>query len=151
MIHSLKWWLDLGILGDPQRSWELRDLVKYSPLCHSHENLSVFTKMYHSTRIFKSVSFSLFCINNLLFFSALTILWVHLNGYIIKSGLGNSSEAGCIYSIIGISNVIGRIFLGLFCDLKRVNPIVVYTMGNFFLALNELYASYAQTFRGNFF
>ena len=40
--------------------------------------------------------------------------------------------------------------MGFFCDLKRVNPIVVYTMGNFFLALNELYASYAQTFRGKY-
>ena len=80
----------------------------------------------------------------------MTILWVHLNGYIIKSGLGDSTEAGLIYSIIGISNVVGRIFLGVFCDLKRVNPIVIYTMGNFFLALNELYASFANTFPGNF-
>ena len=78
----------------------------------------------------------------------MTILWVHLNGYIIKSGLGDSTEAGLIYSIIGISNVIGRIFLGVFCDLKRVNPIVIFTFGNFFLALNELYASFAITFPG---
>ena len=78
----------------------------------------------------------------------MTILWVHLNGYIIKSGLGNSTQAGLIYSIIGMSNVFGRIFLGIFCDLKRVNPIVVYTIGNFFLALNELYASFAQTYSG---
>ena len=78
----------------------------------------------------------------------MTILWVHLNGYIIKSGLGNSTQAGLIYSIIGMSNVFGRIFLGILCDSKRVNPIVVYTIGNFFLALNELYASFAQTYSG---
>ena len=71
-----------------------------------------------------------------------------LHSYIIKSGLGDSTEAGLIYSIIGISNVIGRIFLGVFCDLKRVNPIVIFTFGNFFLALNELYASFAITFPG---
>ena len=79
----------------------------------------------------------------------MTILWVHLNGYIIKSGLGGPTEAGLIYSTIGISNVVGRIFLGVFCDLKSVNPIVIYTVGNFFLALNELYASFANTFPGN--
>ena len=79
----------------------------------------------------------------------MTILWVHLNGYIIKSGLGGPTEAGLIYSTIAISNVVGRIFLGVFCDLKSVNPIVIYTVGNFFLALNELYASFANTFPGN--
>ena len=113
---------------------------------YMHKN--VFAKIYQSTRIFKSVPFTLFCINNLLFFASMTILWVHLNGYIIKSGLGNSTQAGLIYSIIGMSNVFGRIFLGIFCDLKRVNPIVVYTIGNFFLALNELYASFAKTYSG---
>ena len=98
--------------------------------------------------IFKNVSYSLFCVNNFLFFASLTILWVHLNGYIIKKGLGKPSEAGLIYSIIGISNIVGRVFLGIFCDQKRVDPIVLYAVGNFFLALNEFYASFAQTYKG---
>merc|ERR1719510_166477 len=108
--------------------------------------------MLYSTWIFRNVSFSLFCVNNFLFFGALTILWVYLNGYIIKSNLGGSSEAGLIYSMIGISNVVGRLFLGIFCDHKRVNPVVIFTMGNFFLAMNELYAVFFEhNFKGMLF
>ena len=112
------------------------------------KNYSLLDQLCDSLRLFQNISFSLFCINNVLFFGALTILWVHLNGYILKSGYTNN-EAGWIYSIIGISNVCGRVFLGLLCDHKRVNPVVIFTMGNFFLALNELYASYAQSYQGN--
>jgi len=110
------------------------------------KNVSLLDQLCDSLRLFQNVSFSLFCINNVLFFGALTILWVHLNGYILKSGY-SSSEAGWIYSIIGISNVCGRVFLGVLCDHKRVNPVVIFTIGNFFLALNELYASYAQSYQ----
>ena len=78
----------------------------------------------------------------------MTILWVYLNGYIINGGLGDQSEAGMIYSAIGISNVVGRIFLGVLCDHDRVNPVVVYTMGNFFLALNQFYFNFAQNLTG---
>ena len=113
------------------------------------KNVSLLDQLCDSLRLFQNVSFSLFCINNVLFFGALTILWVHLNGYILKSGY-SSSEAGWIYSIIGISNVCGRVFLGVLCDHKRVNPVVIFTIGNFFLALNELYASYAQSYQGKF-
>ena len=104
----------------------------------------------NSIKVFKNAPFVLFCINNILFFGAMTILWVYLNGYIINGGLGGQSEAGMIYSIIGISNVIGRIFFGILCDHKRVCPVVVYTVGNFFLALNQFYSNYAQTFPGKF-
>ena len=62
--------------------------------------------------------------------------------------LGGQSEAGMIYSAIGISNVIGRIFVGILCDHKRVSPVVVFTIGNFFLALNQFYCNFAQTFQG---
>jgi len=113
------------------------------------KNVSLLDQLFDSLRLFQNVSFSLFCINNVLFFGALTILWVHLNGYILKSGY-SSSEAGWIYSIIGISNVCGRVFLGILCDHKRVNPVVIFTIGNFFLALNELYASHAQSYQGIF-
>ena len=61
--------------------------------------------------------------------------------------LGGQSEAGMIYSAIGISNVIGRIFVGILCDHKRVSPVVVFTIGNFFLALNQFYCNFAQTFQ----
>lgn len=105
-------------------------------------------QILQSFKLFQNVSFCLFCVNNLLFFAAMTILWVHLNGYIIKNNFGDSSEAGLVYSVIGISNVVGRIFLGIFCDHDKVNPIVVYAFGNFLLALNELYASFAQSFGG---
>ena len=67
------------------------------------KNVSLLDQLFYSLRLFQNVSFSLFCINNVLYFGALTILWVHLNGYILKSGY-TSSEAGWIYSIIGISN-----------------------------------------------
>ena len=105
-------------------------------------------QMWNSLRIFKNVPFSLFCVNNILFFASMTILWVYLNGYIINGGLGDQSEAGMIYSAIGISNVVGRIFLGVLCDHDRVNPVVVYTMGNFFLALNQFYFNFAQNLTG---
>lgn len=116
----------------------------------SNEKESLAKQFLNSLKLFQNVSFCLFCVNNLLFFAAMTILWVHLNGYIIKNNFGDSAEAGLVYSVIGISNVFGRIFLGLFCDHDKVNPIVVYAFGNFLLALNELYASFAQSFGGTF-
>ena len=68
--------------------------------------------------------------------------------YFYTYSLGGQSEAGMIYSAIGISNVIGRIFVGILCDHKRVSPVVVFTVGNFFLALNQFYCNFAQTFQG---
>ena len=44
--------------------------------------------------------------------------------------------------------MIGRVFVGILCDHKRVSPVVVYTVGNFFLALNQFYSNFAQTFPG---
>ena len=114
------------------------------------KSANFFTRFCRTLSILRNPAYALFCVNNLLFFAAMTILWVHLNGYIVSSDLGDSTQAGLVYSVIGISNVAGRVFLGVFCDQKRVNPVVVYTIGNFFLALNELYASFAQTFGGNF-
>ena len=109
----------------------------------------VLSQMLHSTWMFRNVSFSLFCVNNFLFFGALSILWVNLNGYIIKSQLGDAADAGFIYSVIGISNVVGRLLLGVFVDHRRVNPVVVFTTGNFFLALNEMYAAFFEhSYRG---
>ena len=40
----------------------------------------------NSFRLLKNVSFVLFCLNNFLFFAAMTILWVFLNGYVINGG-----------------------------------------------------------------
>ena len=134
----------LADITDPNLEIESEAISENTEKCCS----SVQESSQNSLKIFKNVSYSLFCVNNFLFFSSLTVLWVYLNGYIIKKGLGNSSEAGSIYSVIGIGNIFGRVFLGVFCDQKRVDPIVIYTIGNFFLALNEFYASFAQNYRG---
>ena len=40
----------------------------------------------NSFKLLKNVSFVLFCLNNFLFFGAMTILWVFLNGYVINGG-----------------------------------------------------------------
>ena len=112
------------------------------------EKLKIDSNLLNSFKIFNNISFLLFFLNNFIFFGCLTILWIYINGYIINEGLGNQSEARLIYSAIGISNLIGRLFLGILCDHKRVCPVVLYTAFNFILALNQFYFNFAGTFTG---
>ena len=112
------------------------------------EKLKIDSTLLNSFKIFNNISFLLFCLNNFIFFGCLTILWIYINGYIINEGLGNQSDARLIYSAIGISNLIGRLFLGILCDHKRVCPVVLFTTFNFILALNQFYFNFARTFTG---
>jgi hypothetical protein len=109
---------------------------------------NLFITMIKSMKMFKVLNFSLLCLNNVLFMGALTIIWVHMHGHIIHAGLGDESDAGWVYCVIGVSNVLGRIFLGLICVNKNVSTTVLYTFGNFFLALTLLFTPFAQTFYG---
>ncbi len=113
---------------------------------HDQNQPSLFKTMVSSLEIFKVPNYVLFCVNNLLFFSALTITWVHMNSYIVAAGLGNASDANLVFCVIGASNTLGRILLGLLVSHDNVTASVVFTFGNFLLGLTQFYTPFADTY-----
>ena len=63
-------------------------------------------EMRQNLVIMKSVPFVTLCFNNLLYCCGLVIVYVHLGGLAISSGLFSKTNSGLIFSIVGVSNLV---------------------------------------------
>ncbi|XP_043229784.1 monocarboxylate transporter 13-like [Amphibalanus amphitrite] len=80
--------------------------------------------------IMKSVPFVTLCFNNLLYCFGLVIVYVHLGGLALSSGLFSKANSGLIFSIVGVSNLVGRVLHGVVCHFPRMTTILVYMISS---------------------
>ena len=82
--------------------------------------------------IFKNKSYVAICFNNVLVTFGLSVIYVHLGSYGLSVGLSHK-QATALFSVMGISNMIGRFSWGLLGQLPCVSGMSIYT-GGFFLS-----------------
>ncbi|XP_037090533.1 monocarboxylate transporter 14-like [Pollicipes pollicipes] len=98
-------------------------------------NASAFQKGYlielkENLGIMKSVPFLTLCSNNFLYCFGLVIVYVHLGALAISSGLFSETNSGLIFSIVGVSNLVGRVLHGVVCHFPRMTTILVYMVSS---------------------
>lgn len=108
------------------------------------DNLLV--KMWKSKEMFSVMPYTMFCLNNVVVFFSLTIVWVHMNGHIKDAGLGSEGDAARIYCVIGVSNAIGRVLLGFLCQHPKVPSPLVYTICIYLLAITQVSIPFAASY-----
>ena len=75
--------------------------------------------------ILKRKSYLILCLNQVLFSLGQSVVYVHIAYY--ASTIGASvNESALLISLIGILNLIGRIFIGLIAHHPRVCPVVLF-------------------------
>ena len=96
--------------------------------------------------MFRNIPYILLSFNNLLLTFGISVIYVHFSAY--ASSIGFSDDAGAmLFSVIGISNFVGRLAYGSLGQCKRVRPIYLYTVSflvaGIATALCPLVTSYA--------
>ncbi len=87
-----------------------------------HEETSIIGKI---SNILRSPALLISFVNAFLFYGGLSIVFTHTVAYGIY--LGHSHDLAIVLmSLIGLSNIFGRLFLGCVGQLRRVNIIFLY-------------------------
>ena len=96
--------------------------------------ITVFDKVAEALTfsLFQNKSYVAICFNNILVTFGLSVIYVHLGSYGLSMGL-NHQQATALFSVMGISNMIGRFSWGLLGQLPCVSGMSIYT-GGFFLS-----------------
>ncbi|CAH1784837.1 unnamed protein product [Owenia fusiformis] len=79
------------------------------------------------TSIFTNLNFTILCMNQLLYCFGHSILYVHFGEYAITMGV-EEDHSVLLFSIIGISNLAGKIILGVISRFSFVNCILLYAL-----------------------
>ncbi|CAH1785204.1 unnamed protein product [Owenia fusiformis] len=78
--------------------------------------------------IFRSVDFLILCMNNMLFCFGVSVVYTHLAEYALQMDIGGR-ESSILFSVIGISNFLGRFVFGFIGNHPLSNDILVYLFG----------------------
>ncbi|CAH1792529.1 unnamed protein product [Owenia fusiformis] len=90
-----------------------------------HKNQMKVKERVFNIDIFRSLDFLLLCLNNLLFSFGLSGVYSHLSEYSLVMGIGGP-ESSMLFSVIGISNLIGRFMIGFIGSHPVTNAILLY-------------------------
>ena len=84
------------------------DELQLTPSCARLGTVGFLAEMRENIGIMRSVPFLTLCFNNLLYCFGLVIVYVHLGGLAISSGLFSKTNSGLIFSIVGASNLVSH-------------------------------------------
>ena len=94
-------------------------------------------------------SFAILCVNNFLFLLGSNIVMIHVASYMEEEGLLSRSTSSLLLSFIGLSNIFGRIFLGVLCSYDYFPSLVVYFSCSFLSGLAVLGIAFRNTVTGD--
>ena len=77
--------------------------------------------------VFKKGGYLLLCVNNVLICSGLSVVYVHLAAFAEASGISDDNSA-MLLSVIGISNLVGRLLIGGVSSHPRLNVFLTYSV-----------------------
>ena len=78
--------------------------------------------------IFKNIDYLVLCVNNVLFSFGWSVIYVHLGTYSETIGC-SKQQAAMLFSVIGATNLIGRILYGLLGQSKCFSAMMWYIQG----------------------
>ncbi|KAK6195144.1 hypothetical protein SNE40_000628 [Patella caerulea] len=97
--------------------------------------------------IFKKATYWSVCANSFLICFGMSVTYIHLTAFAKDSGI-NLEESTLLISSIGVSNLIGRLILGVLGQHPRVNLVLLY-MSSFVIAGISVFISpFWKTFVG---
>lgn len=75
-------------------------------------------------------SFLSLTFNNFFYLGGINIVMVHIVSYLVRSDIMGPESAPWMVSIIGISNLLGRVGLGLLCHFPKIKSGTTYLVCN---------------------
>ena len=95
--------------------------------------------------IFKNNNYLMLLVNNFLFCIGMSIVYVHLGAYANTRGYSDD-QAAILFSVVGVSNLVGRIAFGLFA--MRVSATILYLVGHVAAGLVTLLVPFVTSYGG---
>ena len=95
--------------------------------------------------IFKNTNYQLLCYNNFFMCFGLSIVYVHLSAYATTTGI-TSNMSALLFSVIGVSNFLGRIAFGVLGHVQKINHIVLYSSAFLASGLTTLMCPISTTY-----
>lgn len=89
-------------------------------------NVDIRTEVSSWCGFMRSQSFVVLCVNNLVYCLGLMVVYVHLGAFVKSCERFSSNHSAHVFSIIGISNLLGRVFHGVLCHFPRMCTVLVY-------------------------
>ena len=105
------------------------------------------TKKALNLYIFQNSAYLALCLNNIFCTFGLAVVYVHLASYALSLGYLDN-EAALLFSVMGISNFIGRVVFGFLGHLPCFSPISIYSGGFFLSGIVIVCTPYAQSYTG---
>ena len=105
------------------------------------------TKRALNLYIFQNSAYLALCLNNIFCTFGLAVVYIHLASYASSLGFLDN-ESALLFSVMGISNFIGRVIYGFLGHLPCFTPISIYTGGFFLSGVVIVCTPYAQSYAG---
>ena len=130
-------------------------VIFFSGLLMRHPRSSSSTKGHSGVKPLSKLgpwrifSFAVLCVNNFLFLLGSNIVMIHVASYTEEEGLLSRTKSALLLSFIGLSNIFGRIFLGVLCSYDHFPSLVVYFACCFLSGLAVLGIAFKNTVTGD--
>ena len=98
-------------------------------------------------KVFQNISYVSFCIHNLLYWFAHSVVSIHLPTYAYSLGLSNQ-KVGLLISVTGLTGFIGKFPVGFVTLHQCASPIRVYTLGLILCCLVTIMLPLATSYAG---
>ncbi|KAF0303130.1 Monocarboxylate transporter 13 [Amphibalanus amphitrite] len=92
-----------------------------------NKNGGYFTELRGCLGVMRTPPLLVFSLNHFLFCFGQAIVYVHLGAFAERTGVLSRSGTATLFSIIGVSNLVGRIAHGVICHFPRMATILVFT------------------------
>lgn len=97
--------------------------------------------------VLRNTNYIVLCINNVFLMLGISILFVHLTAYAASLG-HDPTKSSLLFSMMGLTGFLGRIFYGLLAQHPRVRPITLYTVGFLLSGISTVLCPVFSSFQG---
>ncbi|ESO83823.1 hypothetical protein LOTGIDRAFT_197032 [Lottia gigantea] len=102
---------------------------------------------YLDTSIFKKATYWSVCANSFLICFGMSVTYIHLTAFAKDSGI-NLEDSTLLVSGIGVSNLVGRLILGILGQHPKINLVLLYMFSFAIAGVSVFISPFWKTFAG---